>query len=303
MADELVILDGATSSPAENSDLINLDETSTVTEAAPVVNPVEDVTPTTSTMTDDIPVTEESANKKYKNSGVADIVFLIDVTGSMKPCINALRDNINKFIDMLTSTEGNGSPVSDWRARVVGYRDYNADGPTSYGWFNDNKFTRDVATLRNQLGALVAKGGGDNPESLLDAMMTVAAVGAIDLQSTGDEENTNKWRVAGSAARIVIVFTDDTYHPTMSIPGYEGAGVKDLYNIYNQERIKPYFFVPADASYSILGRFRGAILTQCGEGADGLLAVTSDQAKFQKLLEQLAKGVSQSASSQVRVAL
>ena len=133
--------------------------------------------------------------------------------------------------------------------------------------------------------------------------MTVATVGSIDLQATGNEENSNKWRVPGSAARIVIVFTDATYHPTMSIPGYEGAGVRDLYNIYNQEHIKPYFFVPADASYSILGRFKGAILTQCGEGCDGLLSVTNDQAQFQKLLEQLAKGVSQSASTQVRIAL
>ena len=303
MADDVIVLGDATSTPA-NSDLVDVsaapaESTPSAEASAEATAPAE----TSAPVAEDIPVQEDNPNKKYANSGVADIVFLVDVTGSMKPCIDALRDNINKFIDMLTSTEGNGSPVTDWRARVVGYRDFIADGSTSYGWLNDTVFTRDVTTLRHQLSSLTARGGGDNPESLLDAMMTVAATGSVDLQATGDEENSNKWRVPGSAARIVIVFTDATYHPTMSIPGYEGAGVRDLYNIYNQEHIKPYFFVPADASYAIFGRFKGAILTQCGEGCDGLLSVTNDQAQFQKLLEQLAKGVSQSASTQVRIAL
>ena len=234
-------------------------------------------------------------------------MFLVDVTGSMGPCINALRENINHFIDMLTNTVGNGSPVTDWRARVVGYRDYPYDGPTSYGWLVDNVFTSDVATLKSQLADLSPKGGGPGeegiPESLLDAMMVVATSGKMDLQTADAEANSKKWRPDGAAARIVIIFTDATYHPTMSIPGYEGSGVRDLYNVYRQEHIKPYFFVPADASYAALARFHGAILTQCGEGSDGLISVTSDSAKFNELIENLAKGVSQSASAAVRVLL
>lgn len=292
MADEVTILNDETPAPTPE-ERIDLDaapaETTTPEPAVPAA--------------DEIPVPEEKTDKQYQNSGVADIVFLVDATGSMKPCIDALRDNINKFIDMMTTQEGNGSPLTDWRARVVGYRDYKADGATSYGWLNDNPFTRDVTMLRNQLAALTARGGGDAPESLLDAMMTVATAGSIDLQAAGDEENSNKWRPQGSAARIIIVFTDAPYHPTMDIPGFEGAGVKDLYNIFKQEHIKPYLFVPSDASYVMLGRFNGAILTECGDGADGLRSMTSDQNKFHDLLEQLAKGVSQSASAQNRVQL
>ena len=295
MADEITLLNDETPTTpaADSADVTPAPADTTAPETSEPAAPAAE----------EIPAAEENPNKQYKNSGIADIVFLIDATGSMRPCIDALRDNINKFIDMLTDTTGNGSPVTDWRARVVGYRDFIADGSTSYGWLNDNPFTRDVSALRSQLAALTPRGGGDVPESLLDAMMTVATAGSIDLQATGDEENSNKWRTPGSAARIVIVFTDATYHPTMSIPGYEGAGVKDLYNIYNQEHIKPYLFVPSDGSYVMLGRFKGAILTQCGEGCDGLRSVTQDQAKFQMLLDQLAKGVSQSASLQVRVTL
>ena len=204
MADEIRILnDESPATPADSADV------NPAPAETPLPEPPADAAPETSEpaapAAEEIPVTEENPNKQYKNSGIADIVFLIDATGSMRPCIDALRDNINKFIDMLTDTTGNGSPVTDWRARVVGYRDYTADGSTSYGWLNDNPFTRDVSALRSQLAALTPRGGGDVPESLLDAMMAVATTGSIDLQATGDEDNTNKWRTPGSAARIVIV--------------------------------------------------------------------------------------------------
>ena len=298
-----------TPTPVSFDELAIATAAATEAAAAEATPPAPAPTPAPAAPADTLPEAApvNEANKTYKNAGVVDLVFLVDVTGSMGPCIDALRENINRFIDMMTDTTGNGSPVTDWRARVVGYRDYPYDGPTSYGWLMDNDFTRDLPTLKSQVAALFPKGGGPGeegiPESLLDAMMVVATAGKIDLQGGDSDENSKKWRPDGAAARIVIVFTDATYHPTMSIPGYEGATVRDLYNVYNQEHIKPYFFVPADPSYIILGRFKGAILTQCGEGSDGLVSVTSDQAKFAELLERLAKGVSQSASAQVRVML
>ena len=63
-----------------------------------------------------------------KAKGIADIVFLIDVTGSMSHCIDALQANLQSFVQVMT--HGDGSPnssgplVSDWRIKVVGYRDY-----------------------------------------------------------------------------------------------------------------------------------------------------------------------------------
>ena len=54
-----------------------------------------------------------------------DIVFLIDATGSMTDCIDAIRTSIGLFFDTLDS---DWSPIKDWRARVVGYRDANCDG-------------------------------------------------------------------------------------------------------------------------------------------------------------------------------
>src|SRR5207253_10259760 len=79
--------------------------------------------------------------QRPKAKGVVDIVFLLDATGSMQPCIDALKDNIAKFIDSLTEGGPNNQlPVRDWRGRVVGYRDLPADGD---GWYVDNPFVRD----------------------------------------------------------------------------------------------------------------------------------------------------------------
>ena len=38
---------------------------------------------------------------RSKTKGVADIVFVVDISGSMSPCIDALRRNIETFIDSL----------------------------------------------------------------------------------------------------------------------------------------------------------------------------------------------------------
>ncbi len=64
-------------------------------------------------------------------SGVCDFVFLIDSTGSMQPCMNALVQNLSVFLDGLAGAQ---SPVHDWRGKVVGYRDARVDGDA---WFED----------------------------------------------------------------------------------------------------------------------------------------------------------------------
>ena len=102
---------------------------------------------------------------RAKTKGVADIVFIVDVSGSMKPCIDALRINIEAFIDSLSKGEGNNAPpVKDWRAKVVGYRDVEAAQSEGLPWIVDNPFVREAAALKAQLSELRAEGGGDEPE-------------------------------------------------------------------------------------------------------------------------------------------
>ena len=107
-----------------------------------------------------------------KVKGVVDIVFLLDITGSMQPSIDALRDNINGFVKSLAEPDANGgSPVKDWRIKVVGYRDASSDGAQ---WWEEFPFSTSVNEVKSQMAILEAKGGGDEPESLLDALYNVA---------------------------------------------------------------------------------------------------------------------------------
>jgi hypothetical protein len=88
-------------------------------------------------------------------------VFVVDVSGSMAPCIDALRKNIEAFIDSLSRGDGNSvAPVKDWRGKIVGYRDFESADSEGFPWIVDNAFVRDVAALKSQLAALKAEGGG-----------------------------------------------------------------------------------------------------------------------------------------------
>ena len=162
-----------------------------------------------------------------KTKGVADIVFLIDVSGSMKPCIDALRTNIEAFIDSLSKGEGNSAPpVSDWRGKVVGYRDVEAAQSEGLPWIVDHPFVRDATALKAQLSELGAEGGGDEPESLLDALFKTASMEASPKGS--QSEDPGKWRYRSDAARVVVIFTDAPFKETMSIQEAKGGTLRML---------------------------------------------------------------------------
>src|SRR5688500_1895187 len=80
---------------------------------------------------------------RAKTKGVADIVFLIDVSGSMAPIIDALRRNIEMFIDSLSHGDANNAaPVKDWRGKVMGYRDIEHAQAEGLPWIEDRPFRR-----------------------------------------------------------------------------------------------------------------------------------------------------------------
>lgn len=241
------------------------------------------------------PEAAEAAAKKVK--GVCDIVFLMDTTGSMQPAINDLKKNIKLFFKSLSTGDENGNAVvKDWRARVIGYRDVNFDSE----WFINNPFTRDISEIENQLDHLVAKGGGDEPESLLDALYKVAKFGSTPKMA--QEEDPEMWRYRSEAARIVIVFSDASFHPTTSLAEAPKLDWQEIANLIMQEKIRLSIYAPQMSCYDDLSQ-----IDKCeympiefdpdvpNDAVYKLRDFTSDTANFQKTLEQLAKTVSVSA--------
>lgn len=227
-------------------------------------------------------------NQYNKAKGVADIVFLIDATGSMECCIKGLKENLNAFFTVLTNASANnGYAINDWRAKVVGFRDIEWNEAP---WLENNSFVRDVDQLRSQLAHLKTGNGVDWPESLLDALYFVIQMGETEQGS----EDPEKWRKTKEAARVVVVFTDAEYKPVMRVKGAEGGTVEDVVNCINGQKIKLFLFAPDEPCYEELSR-ANSVEFQPVSGS-GLDEVTKDPAVFEKLLKQLAATISISQS-------
>ncbi len=86
----------------------------------------------------------------------ADIVFVLDVTGSMSSIIDAVKNNIVEFADSL---EQRGI---DYRLGMVTFLDVVE---------NTYAFTGDVQTFKSYVAAQYAHGGGDGPENSLQGLL------------------------------------------------------------------------------------------------------------------------------------
>ncbi|HVV99313.1 MAG TPA: vWA domain-containing protein [Planctomycetaceae bacterium] len=114
-----------------------------------------------------------------------DVCFLLDVTASMQPQIDGVRRGITSFADELSKRK------LDSRFGVVAFRDrFRGEEPEILS-FRDGAFTADTAEFRQQVERLRAQGGGDAPESSLDAVVT------------GTEQPFRK-----DATRVLVLITD-----------------------------------------------------------------------------------------------
>lgn len=119
-----------------------------------------------------------------------DVLFILDVTASMQGEIDGVRDGIRNFADAL------GKRDLDARAGLIAFQDNFEDGEQARVLkFGGDAFTKDYGEFRKQVGRLKASGGGDFPESVLDAL----ALGA-----------EQKFRP--DAQRVMILVTDDRPH-------------------------------------------------------------------------------------------
>ncbi|MCE9564091.1 MAG: VWA domain-containing protein [Planctomycetes bacterium] len=96
----------------------------------------------------------------------ADIVFVLDVTSSMQWAIDDLKNGIGKFADTLAKAR------IDYRLGLVAFRDVTVKGEkVEVVEFNTGDvFTADGTVFREKVGTFRASGGGDIPESSLEAI-------------------------------------------------------------------------------------------------------------------------------------
>lgn len=133
-------------------------------------------------------------------SYAVDIVFCIDVTGSMTPILDAVKTNALRFYqDVQTNLTAKGKNVDELRVRVVAFRDLAADGEAALQESPFYELPTDQAAFSNFVNGLVPQGGGDAPESGLEAVSLAM---------------TSPWTTRGDRRRqVIVVWTDQPAHP------------------------------------------------------------------------------------------
>jgi hypothetical protein len=126
-----------------------------------------------------------------------DIVFVLDVTESMQPYIDAVKQNVISFAQDLQSNS------RDYRLGLVTFEDYVVSAYPDCNCPYRNAFTSDVKQFTDWVGTLHAGGGGDIPEDQLDALAYAA-----------------KFPFRPEAEGIIIIVTD-------APPHHDGDGSAD----------------------------------------------------------------------------
>jgi hypothetical protein len=93
-----------------------------------------------------------------------DIVFVMDVTESMQPYIDAVKQNIINFAQDLAANN------RDYRLGLVTFEDYVVSKYQDCNCAYRNTMTSDVHQFTDWISGLHASGGGDIPEDQLDAL-------------------------------------------------------------------------------------------------------------------------------------
>jgi hypothetical protein len=124
-----------------------------------------------------------------------DLVLCIDATGSMTPIIDRVKESARSFhTDLRAEMEAKGKLIDALRVRLVVFRDLTSDGPDGLRASDFFVLPQDSDAFSEYVSSITADGGGDEPESGLEALAT-----AIH----------SSWTTEGVKRRhVIIVWTD-----------------------------------------------------------------------------------------------
>lgn len=130
-----------------------------------------------------------------------DIVLCIDCTGSMKPVIQDVKAQAIEFHSkILARMAEKEKTIDQLRMRVIAFKDFWADAAPIYCMPEFVDMETEAEAFNAFVQQLIAEGGGDDPESGLEAL-------ALAISSPWAEAPESKQR------RIIVVWTDAPAHP------------------------------------------------------------------------------------------
>jgi hypothetical protein len=169
-------------------------------DSAPAPEPEVAPAPSSPAAAPPAPAPQSSLAAPRGLSYAVDIVFCIDVTGSMTPILDAVKANALGFYDdVQTNLTEKGKNVAQLRVRVVAFRDFVADGDAAIDESPFYALPEERGGFSEFVNGLIAQGGGDAPENGLDAV-------ALAINSP--------WTTVGDRRRqVIVVWTDQPAHP------------------------------------------------------------------------------------------
>jgi Ca-activated chloride channel family protein len=211
-----------------------------------------------------------------------DVVFVVDLTGSMQFAINGVKNGINNFVKKLKDER------LDYRIGLVAFRDIEADNEMPYALkFTNPKtgaeetFTTDIEAFQAKVAPLVANGGGDIPESSLQGLYLAA-----------------KQKFRQGASKVLLFITDavpklhnklndDRFYPhtvEKTIEELKKNGIKQLHMVVRDEDIKAVPTPQYGNWQGFLDQFKGEFVDIKNVSGDGPFA-----GMLPKLGEAIAK--------------
>lgn len=100
-----------------------------------------------------------------------DVVFCIDGTGSMGPCIESVKDNATRFYaEFVGKMTDMGSEIDSMRVKVIVFRDYESEGSEAIISSPFFELPADEVEFSRYMANIEATGGGDYKENGLEAL-------------------------------------------------------------------------------------------------------------------------------------
>ena len=128
-----------------------------------------------------------------------DLVFVIDVTGSMGSVIDEVKELVKGFSNRLRLTmSAEGKGLQDLWVRIITYRDLGEEGPRALAASHFFELPRQEIALQEFVDGLTASGGGSEPESGLEALWLAMR---------------SPWRNVLRSRHVIVMLTDASAHP------------------------------------------------------------------------------------------
>ena len=171
-----------------------------------------------------------------KKAGAADIVFVVDRSGSMGGTINTVRKNVNEFARNLAK-DGVAARfgLATYSDEVYGRRLGKTDEDTILTKFGETYFTTDPVELEKALEKIKIAHGGDSPETATPALTKIVS--------------TYDWSKSPKNKKFVVLLTDARMKEDPSVPSIaetlttlKKAGIDRIVatTLYNQRNYKDF---------------------------------------------------------------